>query len=46
MEMLSDKYGWTPNQIREMDMLDVEEYLKILNDKASIEKKESKKHKR
>jgi hypothetical protein len=30
MEMLSEKYGWTPKEIREQSLADIEYYLAIL----------------
>lgn len=38
MEMLSEKYGWTPQQIREMDEKDVLQYKEILQEIYNIEK--------
>lgn len=42
MEMLSTKYGWTPNQIREISLEDIAVYMDIINQKAYIEKAERK----
>lgn len=36
--MLSEKYGWTPQQIREMDEKDVLQYKEILQEIYNIEK--------
>lgn len=36
MEMLSERYGWTPAQIREMDVTDIEYYLMIIDQKKAI----------
>ena len=38
MEALSKKYGWTPEQIRNMDSQDVLQYLIIILEKYKIEK--------
>lgn len=38
MESLSHRYGWTPNQIREMDRDDVLQYVEIIAEKNRIEK--------
>lgn len=32
MEALSERYGWTPQQIRDMDMQDVHQYLEIIKE--------------
>lgn len=42
MERLSSEYGWTPNQIREMDIKDVKDYLDILSIKNQLLKSKSK----
>lgn len=44
--MLSDKYGWTPNQIRDMDEGDVSAYLDILYYQRKHEQNEIKKLKK
>lgn len=31
MELLSSEYGWTPNEIREMRMDDIENYVTIIS---------------
>jgi hypothetical protein len=46
MELLSDKYGWTPNQIREIPMNDIEDYLEIISMKNRLEQAQIKKHKK
>ncbi|MFA5091685.1 MAG: hypothetical protein WC483_03795 [Candidatus Paceibacterota bacterium] len=38
METLSDRYGWTPDEIRMMDAGDVAAYVAIINLKSDIEK--------
>lgn len=38
MELLSDTYGWTPNQIRELDYHEVNSYLKIIYIKNQMNK--------
>lgn len=38
MEALSDRYGWTPAQIREQNIEDIEAYLDIIRAKHRIEK--------
>lgn len=42
MEMLSSKYGWTPNQINDIPIEDLRVYIDIINQKAHIEKAERK----
>lgn len=44
MELLSDRYGWTPDEIRAMRLEDVEAYVTILNMKADLEKARAMKH--
>lgn len=39
MEMLSDKYGWTPEQIRAQRQEDIEAYINILHIKSKINKR-------
>lgn len=39
MESLSDKYGWTPNQIRDMRVDDIQNYLDIISIKNKLTKK-------
>jgi hypothetical protein len=34
METLSEKYGWTPEEIKKQNHLDIVAYIKIGNDKA------------
>lgn len=46
METLSRTYGWTPGQIKEMDVQDVQNYLDIIGMRNQIEKAEAKKAKR
>lgn len=43
MEMLSDAYGWTPQQIRDMAEEEVEDYIRILNVKEQLRKVYNKK---
>lgn len=43
MEMLSDRYGWTPGQIREQRVEDIEQYVRILNIKSRLERKHRRK---
>lgn len=38
MEMLSSHYGWTPSQIREQRVEDIEHYIQILNIKSQLKK--------
>jgi len=38
MEMLSERYGWTPSQIRNELAEDVEQYIEIISMKGKIEK--------
>ncbi len=42
--MLSDKYGWTPKQIREQDHRDINDYLEIIREKNALEKYYNKKY--
>jgi hypothetical protein len=46
MEMLSEKYGWTPTQIREQSIDDILNYIDIISVKNKIEKENNKKYKR
>jgi hypothetical protein len=43
MEMLSERYGWTPNQIRVMREDDIEDYIRIINLKEKVRKMYNKK---
>jgi hypothetical protein len=47
-EMLSEKYGWTPNEIKNQSLNDIRDYLEIINIKMKLEKKKMQraKHKR
>lgn len=38
MEMLSKEYGWTPSQIREQSVDDINQYIEIINQKNKIAK--------
>jgi len=38
MEALSERYGWTPKQIRDMPITDIFQYLEIIKAIKSIEK--------
>jgi len=42
MEALSERYGWTPDQIRNMKMVDVKNYIAIIQQKKIIEKNNGK----
>ena len=42
MEMLSEKYGWTPSQIRGEDVKDLMIYIDIISVKNRIEKENNK----
>jgi len=44
MEMLSDKYGWTPSEIRKQRVSDIKMYLQILREKNTLQKYYSKKY--
>lgn len=46
MERLSERYGWTPDQIRAMRVEDVRQYLEIIAEIAKIEKHERMRAKR
>lgn len=38
MEILSDRYGWTPGQIREQRVEDIEQYMAIIRVKNRLER--------
>lgn len=38
MEFLSERYGWTPTQIRDMNLEDVCQYLEIVDEMKALEK--------
>lgn len=42
--MLSEKYGWTPSQIREQDHRDIISYTEIIREKDALEKYYKKKY--
>ena len=44
MEILSERYGWTPSQIRKEKWEDIEKYLEIISAKNKIEQLEAKKY--
>ena len=44
MEMLSNRYGWTPSQIREQRWQDIENYLDIILVEKKVEKYLKKKY--
>jgi len=46
MEALSDRYGWTPKQIREQNETDIKNYIEIITVKNILEKEKIKKIKR
>jgi hypothetical protein len=46
MELLSKRYGWTPDQIRDMDEGDINAYLDIISIQNKHEANEIKKLKR
>jgi len=37
MEMLSERYGWTPAQIRDMDVVDIVKYMQVIHTKRNLE---------
>jgi hypothetical protein len=39
MEILSERYGWTPTQIREQSKQDIDAYLKIISERNRLENK-------
>lgn len=43
MEMLSQEYGWTPEEIRSMRLDDLQEYVAIIRNKRAMAKHKSKK---
>ena len=42
MEMLSERYGWTPSQIKKEDRYDIACYIEIIAIKKQIEKAQQK----
>lgn len=38
MELLSERYGWTPNEIRAISVEDIYQYIEIINEKQNLEK--------
>jgi len=46
MELLSREYGWTPSQIREQNLQDIENYLQIIATRNKLQEIEAKKIKR
>ena len=46
METLSEKYGWTPKQIKEQSASDILDYWNIVNVKKMLREAEAKKNKR
>lgn len=45
MEALSARYGWTPNEIRQMALEDVHQYLEIIAEMNRLEKIKAMKNK-
>lgn len=39
MEMLSERYGWTPDQIRQISMEDIDSYVQIIAEKERLKNK-------
>jgi hypothetical protein len=46
MELLSERYGWTPNEIRDMNLADVQQYLEIILEIKLMEKGNALKNKK
>jgi len=46
MEALSERYGWTPDEIRSMRISDILQYLEIINEFNNIKKIEQMRNKR
>jgi len=46
MWFLSDRFGWTPKQIRDMSIDDINYYLQVEKTKSQVEKYLEKKHAR
>jgi hypothetical protein len=44
MQSLSEKYGWTPNEIRKLSVHDMLDYIEIANIKSQLQKAQQKKH--
>ena len=38
MEILSERYGWTPGQIREQRVEDIEQYMSIIRMRNKLER--------
>jgi hypothetical protein len=39
MELLSSEYGWTPNEVKELTVSELRNYLDIIQEKRKIENK-------
>lgn len=39
MESLSERYGWTPSQIREQRVEDIEQYMQIISVRNKLERR-------
>lgn len=46
MERLSKEYGWTPNQIRDLPVEEVQAYMDIISIRAKREQAEARKRKK
>ena len=46
MELFSRTYGWTPKQIRDTSIQDIEDYKSIISIRNQIERAENKKQNR
>lgn len=46
MEALSQRYGWTPKEIRAMDVQDIIQYLEIMAETHTLERAHALKHKK
>ena len=44
MEMLSTEYGWTPKEIRELNVVDVKCYAQIISTKRKLENNKQKRN--
>lgn len=44
MEMLSSEYGWTPEQIRQQRLDEIDQYIAIINVKRKLKAQQAKKY--
>lgn len=46
MEQLSKEYGWTPTEIRNLSVQDINDYIEIISIRNQLEKAQAKKARR